>query len=274
MINKDLNFEKQKLFYLQSDNPPVTNERTFSDIINIGEFLSDDNYKNIYGRVKDNDIRCFIKFDDIESLLETNYSFSLGRLNDDYDINELKERLLNISKLNKQDFYNLIINSINNNMWVVQTHLDFAYVYFGLTKEMYIKAMENKQNIRRKREEEDIAYKKEIEEKRIKREQQEAEEQEKLINEAEIKFKNKKFITNTEFELLCKKHNIKLPIKFIGWLREHCGDIKCVKKYTLQEINEIHYIYKYEVLYYRDKGNKSTKMGDYINLLAETLNIE
>lgn len=85
------------------------------------------------------------------------------------------------------------------------------------------------------------------------------------LEQAEQNLRAGKFITAAHFEQLAEKYNVSLPIKFIGWLREWCGDIR------LKADTEYGgYITQY---YRKGKGHKSTSIGTYGDKLGRAMAI-
>lgn len=106
------------------------------------------------------------------------------------------------------------------------------------------------------------------------RAREEAEQRKRLeeIEQAERNLRAGEFITPQGFELLAEKYGVKLPIKFVGWLREHCGKIK-IEQYSDEDKQKYILIGKYNTLYYHSKGHKSTAIYDYADKLAEAVGI-
>lgn len=101
----------------------------------------------------------------------------------------------------------------------------------------------------------------EAEAERLEQEKQKKEELEKeqKIATATDKFCKGLDISGKDFELLCKKYDVELNIRFLGWLREHCGSIvfKNIENYG-----------------YRCRpGHKSTTAHNYILKLVTKLGI-
>lgn len=85
------------------------------------------------------------------------------------------------------------------------------------------------------------------------------------LEQAEKNLRAGKFITAAHFEQLAEKYNVSLPIKFVGWLREWCGDIR------LKADTEYGgYITQY---YRKGKGHKSTSIGTYGDKLGRAMAI-
>ena len=122
----------------------------------------------------------------------------------------------------------------------------------------------------------------ELKEHQAKEKQEELENQEKLkakelkkqndIKTAYEKIKNQKKLTATEFELLCNIENIKLPIKFLGWLREHCGSIK-IENHKSDISEYVVGTNSYYTSYMYNKGHKSTSIYKYADMLGNAVSL-
>lgn len=114
-----------------------------------------------------------------------------------------------------------------------------------------------------------------------KREQEEQEQKKQKALEqlqtAEQDFKNNKEITPANFKNLCKKYNITIPIKVLGWLDQHCGYISAKKWDNEQLLKEYGYIpnftTNYDIRYYHTRGHNSTSIASIIDKLATAMNI-
>lgn len=134
-------------------------------------------------------------------------------------------------------------------------------------RELYIKMLEQE----RKEEEQ---KRKELEQ--VKQEQ-ERQKQLELLDKAQIKFYNGNEITAQEFEMLCNKYNVTIPIKVLGWLDQHCGYISAKKWDNEQLLKQYGYIpnftTNYDIKYYCHKGHNSTSIASIIDKLATAMNI-
>lgn len=134
-------------------------------------------------------------------------------------------------------------------------------------RELYIKLQEQER--------------KEEEQKRQKLEQEQRErEKQKELEKLEIaktQFLNGKEITAEQFKKLCNEYNIKIPIKVLGWMREHCSYISAKKWNNEQLLKQYGYIpnfvNKYDVKYYYTKGHNSTTFSTIIDKLATAMNL-
>lgn len=135
---------------------------------------------------------------------------------------------------------------------------------------------ENRQAILQQREQERLKQEREQE---LKEQQRKAEQEQQLKNtlsRAKNNLLDNKGITPEEFELLCKDQNISLTPKFIGWLREYCGDIY-IQARTQQELDSLPkgvvFTNAYKTRYYCQKGHKSTKLSEYADKLAVAIGL-
>ena len=116
---------------------------------------------------------------------------------------------------------------------------------------------------KREQEERERAEREEKEKKeRAAAEQREREQQ---LEKAEQDLRAGKFIAPAHFEQLANKYGVNLPIKFVGWLREWCGNIR------LKRDDEYGgYITSYYPL---SKKHKSTSIGTYGDKLGKAMAI-
>lgn len=133
-------------------------------------------------------------------------------------------------------------------------------------RELYIKMLEQERKEEQKR--------KGSEQVKQEQEKQKALEQ---LQKAEQDFKNNKEITPANFKNLCKKYNITIPIKVLGWLDQHCGYISAKKWDNEQLLKQYGYIpnftTNYDIKYYCHKGHNSTSIASLIDKLATAMNI-
>lgn len=102
------------------------------------------------------------------------------------------------------------------------------------------------------------------EKERQEREEAERQEREQQLEKAEQDLRAGKYITASHFEQLSEKYGVALPIKLVGWLREHCGSIRLEAHPDCDG---------YFTQYYYDKGHKSTSIGTYGNALGKAMAI-
>lgn len=119
--------------------------------------------------------------------------------------------------------------------------------------------------------------KKEQEEQEQERQEQEKQKALEQLQRAEQDFKNNKEITPANFKNLCKKYNITIPTKVLGWLDQHCGYISAKKWDNEQLLKEYGYIpnftTKYDIKYFYKKGHNSTSIASLIDKLATAMDI-
>lgn len=115
-----------------------------------------------------------------------------------------------------------------------------------------------------KREQERKEQEEREEKERQERAAAEQREREQQLEQAERDLRAGKYITVANFEQLAEKYRIALPIKLVGWLREHCGSIR------LEAHPECG---GYFTQYYYDKGHKSTSIATYGDKLGKAMAI-
>lgn len=102
------------------------------------------------------------------------------------------------------------------------------------------------------------------EKERQEREESERQEREQQLEKAEQDLRAGKYITASHFEQLSEKYGVALPIKLVGWLREHCGSIRLEAHPDCGG---------YFTQYYYDKGHKSTSIATYGDKLGKAMGI-
>ena len=90
-------------------------------------------------------------------------------------------------------------------------------------------------------------------------------EREQQLEKAEQDLRAGKYIAPAYFEQLAEKYGVSLPIKFVGWLREWCGNISLKK-----DTEYGGYITSYYPL---SKKHKSTSIGTYGDKLGKAMAI-
>lgn len=115
-----------------------------------------------------------------------------------------------------------------------------------------------------KREQERKEQEEREEKERQERAAAEQREREQQLEQAESDLRAGKYITASHFEQLAVKYGIILPIKVVGWLREHCGNIR---------LNVDKEYGGYSTQYYYDKGHKSTSIATYGDKLGKAMGI-
>ena len=92
------------------------------------------------------------------------------------------------------------------------------------------------------------------------------------LDKAETDLKAGKFISPAMFEKLAERYGIPLPAKFLGWLRQWCGDIS-INRHTEELPPGVAWENKYDTVYYCTKGHKSSCLFGYADKLAQALGI-
>ena len=115
-----------------------------------------------------------------------------------------------------------------------------------------------------KREQERKEQEEREEKERQERAAAEQREHEQQLEQADRDLRAGKYITASNFEQLAERYGVALPIKLVGWLREHCGSIRL----------EAHPEYGgYSTQYYYEKGHKSTSIATYGDKLGKAMGI-
>lgn len=115
-----------------------------------------------------------------------------------------------------------------------------------------------------KREQERKEQEEREEKERQERAAAEQREREQQLEQADRDLRAGKYITASNFEQLAERYGVALPIKLVGWLREHCGSIR------LEAHPECG---GYFTQYYYDKGHKSTSIATYGDKLGKAMAI-
>ena len=92
------------------------------------------------------------------------------------------------------------------------------------------------------------------------------------LDKAEADLKAGKYISPAMFEKLAERYGISLPAKFLGWLRQWCGDIS-ITRHTEELPPGVVWENKYDTVYYYSKGHKSSSLFGYADKLAQALGI-
>lgn len=74
------------------------------------------------------------------------------------------------------------------------------------------------------------------------------------------------------FEKLAERYGIPLPAKFLGWLRQWCGDIS-ITRHTEELPPGVAWENQYDTIYYYSKGHKSSSLFTYADKLAQAVGI-
>lgn len=92
------------------------------------------------------------------------------------------------------------------------------------------------------------------------------------LDKAEADLKAGKYISPAMFEKLAERYGIPLPAKFLGWLRQWCGDIS-ITRHTEELPPGVVWENKYDTVYYYSKGHKSSSLFAYADKLAQAIGI-
>ena len=195
-------------------------------------------------------------------LARTRYEFTASDIEQLKDYNE-QDILKNMAQREEKGKF---INNIDI-LFCELLGLEELAKHYKEYRELYIKLQEQE-----RKEEEQKRQK-------LEQEQQEREKQKELekLEIAKEQFLNGKEITAEQFEKLCNNYNIKIPIKVLGWMREHCGRISAKKwnnEQLLKQYGHIpNFVNKYDVKYYYTKGHNSTTFSTIIDKLATAMNL-
>lgn len=105
--------------------------------------------------------------------------------------------------------------------------------------------------------------------------QQKAEEalaEKQRLDKAETDLKAGRFISPAIFEKLAERYGIPLPAKFLGWLRQWCGNIS-ITRHTEELPHGVAWENQYNIVYYCTKSHKSSSLFAYADKLAQALGI-
>ena len=92
------------------------------------------------------------------------------------------------------------------------------------------------------------------------------------LDKAETDLKAGKYISPAMFEKLAERYCIPLPAKFLGWLRQWCGDIS-ITRHAEELPPGVAWENQYDTVYYHSKGHKSSSLFAYADKLAQALGI-
>ena len=182
---------------------------------------------------------------------------------------QMQERLAEITEeqaakifLDKDGELDRIREAISTGKWVSNGDVLFCELHGEFALAEQTRAARGAYQAKREQE------RKEQEEREEKERQEllaaERREQEKRLEQAESDLRAGKYITASHFEQLAERYGVALPIKFVGWLREHCGSIR------LEAHPECG---GYFTQYYYDKGHKSTSIATYGDKLGKAMGI-
>ena len=160
--------------------------------------------------------------------------------------------------------------AIANKAWTSNSDALFCEVCGDFATANAVRLNRAKYKARQKEEEEKKAA---AEQERIAKQNAEEELAEKQrLDKAETDLKAGKFISPAMFEKLAERYGIPLPAKFLGWLRQWCGDIS-ITRHTEELPPGVAWENQYKTVYYCTKGHKSSSLFAYADKLAQALGI-
>lgn len=182
---------------------------------------------------------------------------------------QMQERLAEITEeqaakifLDKDGELDRIREAISTGKWVSNGDALFCELHGEFALAEQTRAARAAYRIKREQERKEQEEREEKE--RQERAAAEQREHEQQLEQAERDLRAGKYITAANFEQLAEKYRIALPIKLVGWLREHCGSIR------LEAHPECG---GYSTQYYYDKGHKSTSIATYGDKLGKAMAI-
>lgn len=211
-------------------------------------------------------------------LCRNNVGYPLSR-NTHKTPQDLENAINEMQNHDTENIINMLKNAKENNKFI--SNLDLLFLKeigeFELLEEFTTYKQELTARLTAEMEEKERQEKEKEEKEKEERERKQKEEREKTLASGYEKIKNQYYITAKEFELLCIDNNVKLPIKFLGWLREHCVEMQIKSRNNEELMQKYGYIpnflYKYDVHYYYRKGHDSTTIDKYANELATAINL-
>lgn len=160
--------------------------------------------------------------------------------------------------------------AIANKAWTSNADALFCEVCGDFATANAVRLNRAKYKARQKEEEEKKAA---AEQERIaKQKAEEALAEKQRLDKAETDLKAGKFISPALFEKLAERYGIPLPAKFLGWLRQWCGDIS-ITRHTEELPPGVAWENQYDTIYYYSKGHKSSSLFTYANKLAQAVGI-
>ena len=181
------------------------------------------------------------------------------------------EALDKYSKWDYNTILSMLADKTQKGIWTGL--LDVQYANFYGQKELAEKMIINRQNIIAQREAEEKAEQIASQEWEDKCKAEEEAEKKAKIENGIAALKTGKRITAEQFEMIAERYNITLPIKFIGWLREFCGEIE-ITKYNEILPKGVANVDKYKTIYTHTPKHKSTSIFKYADMVAEAIGIE
>lgn len=246
------------LKYKNDGTTAITVNKTLTQISNnLYCYKEIDDYNNItyFYYIKCNNGICY-------PLVRSRYEFTARDIDNFKDYNE-QDILQNMAQREEKGKF---INNIDI-LFCNLLGLPELANHYKEYREIYLKLQKREQ-------EEQEQKRKELEQAR---QEQEKQKQLELLDKAQTKFYNGNEITAQEFEMLCNKYNVTIPIKVLGWLREYCFKITA-KKWDNEQLMKQYgcipnFVNKYNTNYYYTKGHKSTTFSTIIDKLAIAMNI-
>lgn len=160
--------------------------------------------------------------------------------------------------------------AIVNKDWTSNADALFCEIFGDLVTANAVRRNRAEYRARQNEEEEQEAA---AEQERIAKQKAEEELAEKqMLDKAETDLKAGKFISPAMFEKLTERYGIPLPAKFLGWLRQWCGDIS-INRHTEELPPGVVWENQYDTVYYYTKGHKSSSLFSYADKLAQALGI-
>ena len=160
--------------------------------------------------------------------------------------------------------------AIANKAWTSNADALFCEVCGDFATANAVRLNRAKYKARQKEEEEKKAA---AEQERIAKQKAEEKLAEKQrLDKAETDLKAGKFISPAMFEKLAERYGIPLPAKFLGWLRQWCGDISIIR-HTEELPPGVAWENQYDTIYYYSKGHKSSSLFTYADKLAQAVGI-
>lgn len=164
--------------------------------------------------------------------------------------------------LDKDGELDRIREAISTGKWVSNGDVLFCELHGEFALAEQTRAARAAYRIKREQERKEQEEREEKE--RQERAAAERREREKRLEQAESDLRAGKYITASHFEQLSEKYGVALPIKLVGWLREHCGSIRLEAHPDCDG---------YFTQYYYDKGHKSTSIATYGDKLGKAMAI-
>lgn len=164
--------------------------------------------------------------------------------------------------LDKDGELDRIREAISTGKWVSNGDVLFCEMHGEFALAEQTRAARAAYRIKREQERKEQEEREEKE--RQERAAAEQREREQQLEQADRDLRAGKYITASNFEQLAERYGVALPIKLVGWLREHCGSIRLEAHPDCDG---------YFTQYYYDKGHKSTSIATYGEKLGKAMGI-